>query len=799
MSRFRLGLLGLVFAVFLLVVPFASAASPVITVPSDITAEATGPSGAVATFTATATDDVDGTDPVTCTPDSGSTFPIATTTVSCSATDSDNNTSTATFHVTVRDTTPPSIAATANINTSTTNPAGRTVSYTRPTATDLVDGTDPVTCAPASGATFAIGTTTVNCSSTDAHGNTGTSSFTVTVTLTDTTPPVVTPPSNMTVAATSSSGAVVTFTATATDNVDGPLTPTCTPASGSTFPLGVTTVTCRATDAHGNTGTATFTITVSDTTPPVVTVPANMTVNSTSASGVPVTFTATATDNIDGALTPTCTPASGSTFPIATTTVTCRATDAHGNTGTASFTVKVVLVDTTPPVVKVPANMTVTATGPTGAVATFTATATDNIDGALTPTCTPASGSTFPVATTTVTCRATDAHGNTGSASFTVTVVDKTAPTFQGIPSDPTVEANGPSGSVVHYTAPTATDDVDGPIAVVTCVPASGAVFALGATTVTCSATDSHGNTGTASFVVHVVDTTPPHLIVPGNGSVYASSPTSASVSDADVVAWLSSASASDLADPHPSVSNDAPTVLPLGTNTVTFVARDASGNSVSATAKLTVLPQPAAGTTPPPLPPLADRQPPDNVSSLLATAGDGIVTLTWKKPAAADFASVTITRSTSTGTAATIVYRGTATSFVDHNVKDGTDYRYIVVTLDKSGNSSAGVAVVATPKRSALRTPQNGAKLTKPPSLTWTAAPNAGYYNVQLFRGKTKILSAWPAKPTLTLQTHWTFAKTKYRLTPGTYHWYVWPGFGPRPNAKYGTMLGTSTFTISP
>ena len=174
-------------------------------------------------------------------------------------------------------------------------------------------------------------------------------------------------------------------------------------------------------------------------------------------------------------------------------------------------------------------------------------------------------------------------------------------------------------------------------------------------------------------------------------------------------------------------------------------------------------------------------------------------MTLTWKKPTTADFASVVITRSTSTGTGATIVYRGTATTFVDHRVKDGTDYRYVVVTLDKAGNSSAGVAVVAAPKRSALRSPQNGAKLTKPPSLAWTAVPNAGYYNVQLFRGKTKVLSAWPIKPTLTLQTHWTFAKTKYRLAPGVYHWYVWPGFGPRPNAKYGTMLGTSTFTISP
>jgi hypothetical protein len=78
--------------------------------------------------------------------------------------------------------------------------------------------------------------------------------------------------------------------------------------------------------------------------------------------------------------------------------------------------------DTTNPVVTVPANITTPATGPSGAVVTYTATANDDRDGPLTPTCTPASGSTFPVGTTTVTCTATDAAGNTGTASFTVTV-----------------------------------------------------------------------------------------------------------------------------------------------------------------------------------------------------------------------------------------------------------------------------------------------------------------------------------------------------------------------------------------
>lgn len=92
---------------------------------------------------------------------------------------------------------------------------------------------------------------------------------TVDVEVLDITPPVVTVESK-TVEATGPDGAVVDFDATAVDNVDGPLTPTCVPLSGSLFPLGATTVTCSATDAAGNTGTGTGTIAVVDTTPPAV-------------------------------------------------------------------------------------------------------------------------------------------------------------------------------------------------------------------------------------------------------------------------------------------------------------------------------------------------------------------------------------------------------------------------------------------------------------------------------------------------------------------------------------------------
>lgn len=229
--------------------------------------------------------------------------------------------------------------------------------------------------------------------------------------------------------ATGPSGATVDYTVTATDSdaLGGAPDVSCTPASGSVFPVGDTTVSCTATssilDLTGGSTTQSFTVRVNDVTPPVVSVPGNQTAT-TSGSGAVVTFPPpTANDNVDGSLTPSCNHHSGDTFPIGQTTVACTATDNAGNTGSASFKVTVTFVDTTPPVVTVPANQTVTATGPLTTVP-FTATATDNVDGPLPATCN--HGTSFPVGTTTVTCTATDSSHNTGSNSFTVTVNDVT-------------------------------------------------------------------------------------------------------------------------------------------------------------------------------------------------------------------------------------------------------------------------------------------------------------------------------------------------------------------------------------
>jgi hypothetical protein len=131
----------------------------------------------------TASDLVDGSVDVNCTPDSGSTFSLGDTTVSCTATDDAGNSSKSTFKVKVVDTTSPTLDAHADVSATATSSSGAIVDYANPTASDLVDGNNvAVNCSPPSGSTFLLGTTLVNCSATDKAGNKAEESFKVSVT-----------------------------------------------------------------------------------------------------------------------------------------------------------------------------------------------------------------------------------------------------------------------------------------------------------------------------------------------------------------------------------------------------------------------------------------------------------------------------------------------------------------------------------------------------------------------------------------------------------------------------------------
>ncbi|HYK04843.1 MAG TPA: HYR domain-containing protein [Thermoanaerobaculia bacterium] len=270
----------------------------------------------------------------------------------------------------------------------------------------------PVTCDHESGALFSMGTTIVVCTATDAFG-TAQGDFPVVVA--DVTAPILTLPADF-----SSPTPVVQYEVSAVDNLDGPVPVTCNHPSGSTFPTGVIEVICFAYDSQFNPAVAAFYVTVSGGAP-VLTLPQDITADATSTAGAVVTYEVSATDN--GVV--TCNPASGSTFPLGTTAVTCTATNATG-TATGMFTVTV--VDSSGPVLDIPDGITAEATDANGAAVTWSASATDAIDGPVAITCTPASGSQFPLGVTLVSCSATDSLGQETNGTFFVTVLDTTPP-----------------------------------------------------------------------------------------------------------------------------------------------------------------------------------------------------------------------------------------------------------------------------------------------------------------------------------------------------------------------------------
>jgi len=191
------------------------------------------------------------------------------------------------------------------------------------------------------------------------------------------------------------------------------------------------------------------------------------------------------------------------------------------------------------------------------------------------------------------------------------------------------------------------------------------------------------------------------------------------------------------------------------------------------------------------------DVTPPGPVSELRRIVGYRLLKLTWTLPADPDFAYIRVLRSRSPkAPAQTVVYQGQATSYSDRRFQNGTYYRYVIQAYDTSGNASSLVPAVVPPSV-LLRSPRDGQTVKAPPLFLWAGVPRASYYNVQVYRGAQKILSAWPAKAKLRMRSTWTYNGHRFRLRKGGYRWWIWPGFGPRSKAAYGQLLGTSTFIV--
>ena len=363
-------------------------------------------------------------------------------------------------------------------------------------ATDNLPGVT-VECSPPSGSWFSRGVTVVTCVATDIAGNVDSCSFLVTVR--DVEPPIPICPSDLTVPTDPGMcGAIVHFTPSVFDNCPG-ATVSATPASGSFFAEGSTTVGCLARDIAGNVDVCFFDITVVDSEPPVIDCPSDITAfNQPGECSAIVDFDVPISDNCEASV--FCSPAPGSAFPVGATSVTAIAFDRSQNVETCTF--DVVVIDTQPPILDLP-NDTVVANDVSecNAVVFYTSNASDNcpeVEMLLDP----PPGSTFEIGTTSVRAVVTDASGLSDTGYFSVIVVDDESPAIL-CPSDISViNDSGYYSAVVNFHL-FASDNC----AQVTTSssPPSGTLFGLGTSGVTVVANDQFGNADTCYFNVTVL------------------------------------------------------------------------------------------------------------------------------------------------------------------------------------------------------------------------------------------------------------------------------------------------------
>ncbi|MDX1477566.1 MAG: CHRD domain-containing protein, partial [Saprospiraceae bacterium] len=410
---------------------------------------------------------------------------------------------------------------------------------------------------------------------TDACGNSATDNAFVTVS--DITPPMITCPADATIECATDATPAITGMATAADNCDPApfVTYTDGPISG-VCPITFTR-TWTATDACGNSTSCVQNITLDDTTPPMITCPADVTVECDDSTDPANTGVATATDNCD--VSPMLTYSDVSTIsgcPQASTILrTWTATDICGNTATCVQTINV--VDTTPPTITCPADVTVECTASTDPADTGFATAADNCDSEpfVTYSDVTTPGACPQESTITRTWTATDACGNSTSCVQTITVDDSTPPTII-CPMDITIECDA-STDPADIGMASAIDNCDNsPFVTYSDAETPGACAQEGTITRTWTATDACGNSTSCVQTITLVDTTPPMVTCPGDAEVMCV--------DEAIPANTGMPIATDNCDPAPFITyTDGPMT---GQCPISFVRSwtiiDACGNSVT-------------------------------------------------------------------------------------------------------------------------------------------------------------------------------------------------------------------------
>ncbi len=521
------------------------------------------------------------------------TYPVGTTTVIWTVTDTHANTTSCSMTVTVIDNQSPTITCPANISLSASpGLCNSIVNVPVPSFSDncgIVTITNSFNNTANASGTYPVGSTTINWTVADIHGRTATCSMTVTIL--DSQVPSITCPANISLnAAAGLCNALVTVPVPAFADNCGIATVTnsfnSTANASGTYPVGTTSVLWIVTDIHGNTSTCSMSVSVLDIQPPSISCPANISVNTSLVQCNALVYVpapiftdncgiATITNSFNSSAN-----ASG-TYPFGTTTVIWTVTDVHSNTATCSMTVTV--IDNQAPSLTCPANISINASaGSCNAIVNVPPPVFSDNCGIASVTnsfnnTSNASG-TYPVGTTSITWTVSDIHGKSASCSMTVIVIDNQSPSITCPSNILQNSAPGLCQANVSVPLPVATDNC-GLTSVLNSFNGSANAsgnYPVGVTTVLWTATDVHGNTSTCAVTVTVVDNQAPTVVCPSTLYLY----TSQGLCTASL-AYLGTPIVNDNCG-IASVVNNAPELFTLGTTHVTWTVTDVHGNSAS-------------------------------------------------------------------------------------------------------------------------------------------------------------------------------------------------------------------------
>ena len=482
-------------------------------------------------------------------------FPLGETIVTWTVTDNYENIISNQQIITVIDTSLPEITAPSDIHIEASNFDKNIIDLVGVRASDQVEISSISNDAPE---VFPLGETIVTWTATDTSGNASTDSQKVFVE--DTTSPSLITPSDIQMEILTITGMQIDLgLATSEDIVDSH--PEISNDAPEVFPLGETIVTWTATDASGNTASSTQTISIIDTTSPVISESESIVIEATNQTDN--IFELPLIESNDNTKITSISNDAPASFEFGTTIVTWIVFDISGNSSTSEQEVRV--IDTTIPTIIVPTDIQVEATSMDANIIDFGfADASDQVEISSISNDAP---EVFPLGETIVTWTATDSSGNTASSTQTISIIDTTSPQIEQ-PLDVTVDATSKSNNIVTLDSISVIESISD-IKISNDAPLH---YEFGETIVTWTATDASGNTASSTQIVNVVDTSSPLLNIPDNIITDAVDTTN--------FVEIGFASVEDIIDDSPMLTNDAPEVFPLGETIVTWTATDKFGNS---------------------------------------------------------------------------------------------------------------------------------------------------------------------------------------------------------------------------